>query len=222
MAKTKTDSNSPAAEKRYAKRKDPRQKRSLNTVESIKQAAVLLMQQKGMSDVGTHEIAEKAGVSIGSLYQYFPNREAIMVSLYEDVSSEYAGILKLQIPKLVNMSTAQAVKKTVTMLADMHDRHRLVLLQLASEMPQLRLDDQPLSFSRLAHSSTRAYLMSRPDSNRPRDLERKSFFLEQIILGCVNAYLSGEFPQISRDEFTRDLSRIITAYLDDWRPRKCL
>lgn len=205
-------------EKSHAKRKEPRQKRSQNTVAAIKQAAVLLMQEKGIRDVGTHEIAERAGASIGSLYQYFPNREAILAAVYEDISLEFAATLRASIPALSHLPTEPMTRRTVDMLLTMYERHQLVLLQLANEMPHLHLSEQAYSFRVLAHGSTRAWLVNRPEVRRQRDLERKAFFLEQIIIGSISSYLRDKPPLVNRAEFLRDLVRIVTAYLDNWQP----
>ncbi len=199
----------------YAKRKVPRQQRSRSTVESIQQAALLILSEEGLAHCSTERIAERAGVSIGSLYQYFPNRDAILTALYESVSIEYAGSLKSQVPELLSLPTAQAVERAIEKLLSMHERHRLVLLQLVHEVPHLRLAEQPFSFNHLTSSSTRAYLVSRLGTQRARDLDRRSFFMEQIILGCINAYLRDAPPRITRKEFMRDLCRIVTSYLGE-------
>jgi AcrR family transcriptional regulator len=62
-------------------RKSPTQSRSRFTVEQIVQAAAQVFTEKGYSGATTNHIAEKAGVSIGSLYQYFPNKDAILATL---------------------------------------------------------------------------------------------------------------------------------------------
>ncbi|WP_164727012.1 TetR/AcrR family transcriptional regulator [Shimia sediminis] len=62
-------------------RKKPRQQRSEATVEAILQAAARILVQQGLSALNTNAIADLAGVSVGSLYQYFPNKTAIMVAL---------------------------------------------------------------------------------------------------------------------------------------------
>ncbi len=64
-------------------RKLPVQKRSRDTVEVILEAAAHVFMKKGYAAGTTNHIAHKAGVSIGSLYQYFPNKDAILVSLAE-------------------------------------------------------------------------------------------------------------------------------------------
>ena len=62
-------------------RKQPRQARSQALVEAILDAATRIMVRDGREAANTNAIAREAGVSIGSLYQYFPNREAVLASL---------------------------------------------------------------------------------------------------------------------------------------------
>jgi len=64
-------------------RKQPRHSRSRVTVEAILQAAARLLEREGFARLTTNHVAEEAGVSIGSLYQYFPNKEAICHALAE-------------------------------------------------------------------------------------------------------------------------------------------
>lgn len=62
-------------------RRSPRQKRAKATIEAIQQATIKLLQQSEFDDITTNDIARIAGVSIGSLYQYFRNKEEILASL---------------------------------------------------------------------------------------------------------------------------------------------
>ncbi len=72
-----------SGEKSVTPRKPPIQKRSRETVEVILEAATQVFIQMRYSAGTTNRIAERAGVSIGSLYQYFPNKDAIPASLAE-------------------------------------------------------------------------------------------------------------------------------------------
>jgi len=63
------------------KRKTPRQIRAQATVEAILEASAHILVDFGHGALTTNKIAERAGVSIGSLYQYFPNKEAVMTEL---------------------------------------------------------------------------------------------------------------------------------------------
>lgn len=66
-----------------APRKSPAQNRSRFTVEQILEAAAQVFADLGYAGATTNHIAERAGVSVGSLYQYFPNKDAILVALVE-------------------------------------------------------------------------------------------------------------------------------------------
>lgn len=74
----------PAPEPIVSARKSPRQKRSKQLVEDILQAAIRVLSHEGATRFTTARVAETAGVSVGSLYQYFPNKEAILFRLQTD------------------------------------------------------------------------------------------------------------------------------------------
>jgi AcrR family transcriptional regulator len=67
--------------KKLAARKQPRQERSVATVDAILQAATYILTKRGWAAFTTNAVAEKAGVNIASLYQYFPNKDAIIAEL---------------------------------------------------------------------------------------------------------------------------------------------
>lgn len=69
------------AEQAIEPRKRPRQARATHTVEAILEAAARILEGQGLSAFNTNAVAERAGVSIGTLYQYFPAKEAILVAL---------------------------------------------------------------------------------------------------------------------------------------------
>jgi AcrR family transcriptional regulator len=62
-------------------RKQPKQARAAHTIEIIAEAASQILEREGEAALTTNRIAERAGVSIGTIYQYFPNKEAILVTL---------------------------------------------------------------------------------------------------------------------------------------------
>src|SRR5437773_55844 len=68
--------------KKRAPRREPRQKRARQTVEIVLDAVVEVLKRDGVSAVTTNRIAEVAGVSIGSVYQYFPDKQAIFMALH--------------------------------------------------------------------------------------------------------------------------------------------
>ncbi|WP_304306927.1 TetR family transcriptional regulator [Pseudacidovorax intermedius] len=75
---------SPRRSATLSSRKEPQQARSANLVAAVLEAAVQVLAQEGAQRFTTARVAEKAGVSVGSLYQYFPNKAAILFRLQSD------------------------------------------------------------------------------------------------------------------------------------------
>ena len=70
-------------------RKTPRQPRSSETVASILEAAAQILETKGFEGFNTNAVARRAGVSIGSLYQYFPGKDAMMIALMRRETAQF-------------------------------------------------------------------------------------------------------------------------------------
>ncbi|MCP1604958.1 TetR family transcriptional regulator [Pseudomonas citronellolis] len=79
---------------RIASRKQPRQARSTELVAAILDAAVQVLAKEGAQRFTTARVAERAGVSVGSLYQYFPNKAAILFRLQSDEWRQTSEMLR--------------------------------------------------------------------------------------------------------------------------------
>src|SRR6202789_1422879 len=79
------------------RRRQPTQKRAQETVNAILEAVIGLLKRSGVSAITTNSIAEAAGVSIGSVYQYFPNKRAIFIALHKRHIEPLVGMLQRKI-----------------------------------------------------------------------------------------------------------------------------
>ncbi|MBO9560373.1 MAG: TetR family transcriptional regulator [Caulobacter sp.] len=79
---------------RISSRKQPRQARSTELVAAILEAAVQVLAKEGAARFTTARVAEKAGVSVGSVYQYFPNKAAILFRLQTDEWRQTTDLLR--------------------------------------------------------------------------------------------------------------------------------
>ncbi|NVM74588.1 AcrR family transcriptional regulator [Duganella sp. SG902] len=70
-------------------RKVPRQSRSAHTVEAILEAAALVLEEGGLEGFNTNAVARRAGASIGTLYQYFPSKDALTLALLQREEGKY-------------------------------------------------------------------------------------------------------------------------------------
>lgn len=79
---------------RISTRKQPQQARSTELVAAILQAAIQVLAKEGATRFTTARVAEKAGVSVGSVYQYFPNKAAILFRLQSDEWQQTTQMLR--------------------------------------------------------------------------------------------------------------------------------
>jgi AcrR family transcriptional regulator len=199
---------------RYARRKIPRQGRSRSTVENIKQATLQLIAKEGVASLGTGRIAERAGISIGSLYQYFPTCEAILLALYEDVTASLTDATKRMLLDIMDVPRAEGIEYVIRSLLTLHKRNELVLIRLVEEKPELRFSAHPLSFGNLIRGSIRIYLQHQRPELASAQVERMAHFIEHISLSCIRWYLTDDHLRIGKEAFILDLSRMIVAYID--------
>ncbi len=194
------------------RRKLPRQQRAKATVDSILDAANDLIREKGFSSIGTGEIAARAGVNIASLYQYFPNRETILFSLYEEAANQGAHKLNSLAMKIVHDELETVVPKIIKLLLTHYEEHSAILLRMLHEVPELRRATRVVPFEKMIGSTIRLYLQQHPEF-RIKDTPRHMFFLENLVVSNLTRYVTDPPPNVSRSEFLTHLSRVIVAYL---------
>lgn len=108
-------------------RKRPRQARSVATFEAILEAAARILESLGFAGFNTNAVAELAGVSIGSLYQYFPSKDALIVEL---IRRERAN-LSNHIVEVIQQSDAADLKDKLKLIIQAAVQHQLSRPQLA-------------------------------------------------------------------------------------------
>ncbi|RUL68682.1 TetR/AcrR family transcriptional regulator [Dyella choica] len=101
-------------------RRIPRQQRSRQTVEAVLAAVPLVMKRHGAAAITTNRIAEVAGVSIGSLYQYFPDKKSVFHALHERHVGDVRNMLERHMAAHKSSSFSELVVDLVEELVDLH------------------------------------------------------------------------------------------------------
>ena len=128
------------------KRKFPLQKRSKEKVENILEAARSIIINEGVLNFNTNNIAKKAGISIGCIYQYFNSKEGILLALIKKDFSTRVSSLENNFQKFKNYPFEEKVKETINILFDFNDGGRDLItagkyLQLA-QVKSFQIDFQ--------------------------------------------------------------------------------
>lgn len=107
-------------------RRKPTQRRSKVLVDAIIQACQQVLENEGVEQLTTNRIAEVAGVTIGSIYQYFPNKEAILANLFsEKIAAESDQISRDSTQRVlaqVNISLRSTLREVINVNAELHRR----------------------------------------------------------------------------------------------------
>ena len=117
-------------------RKQATQARAAETVAVILEGAAHILEERGLEGYTTNAIAERAGVSIGSLYQYFPNKDAVTIAL---IGRESAGLLA-DIEAAARLSDWQAALRAMVEAGVAHQLRRPRLARLL-DIEESRLPD---------------------------------------------------------------------------------
>jgi AcrR family transcriptional regulator len=127
-------------------RKLPRQRRSVETVDRILDAAARIFDERGYRATTTNHVAAEAGVSIGSVYQYFPNKDALLVALAERHLDEVADRFgeRLMLLRDEQPPIAATVRSLVDLTVELNDTSRLHAV-LFSECPRTPALDERLA-----------------------------------------------------------------------------
>lgn len=122
-------------------RKQPKQGRSKATVAAILEAATQLLGERNLSELTTDRIAERAGVSVGSLYQYFPNKDAIMVALIQSQHARQVDALREALNGIKGMTIEVGVRRIVHAAMQHHFENALFASLVDREEVRLPVRD---------------------------------------------------------------------------------
>ena len=94
-------------------RKSPRQGRSIATVDAIFEATIQVLLSDGLIRINTTRVARRAGVSVGTLYQYFPNKQALLFAVFEDHMNKVAVAGEVACERACHQPLADMIQQLV-------------------------------------------------------------------------------------------------------------
>jgi len=190
-------------------RKTPRQARSEATVEAIHTATIQVLLTEGLHRLTTTRVAERAGVSVGTMYQYFPHKQALLYALNERYLDRVAQRLEAACKEQHGAALPGMVDALVTAYwAAKTERSDVTRALYRSSV---ELDNEALidAFARRMDSATTAMLTSAPDAAYA-DITLVNTTLLSVIFGTV------------RNVFERNLSESLQARVRTQLIRMCL
>jgi AcrR family transcriptional regulator len=190
----------------------PRQERAKQTVGAMLDAAVKLLKRGGASSISTNRVAETAGVSIGSLYQYFPNKNALFVALHERHIGLVAEVIGRRMTECSDSSLQHLVESLVEGMVEVHTVDTELSELLASEVPHRA--DGTVDFSTRFHEAFRAALAPHAASLGTKiDFDVRAFIMANMVDALGHAVVLRRPRGLSLARAKAESSKAILAYL---------
>lgn len=200
-------------------RKEPKQERSRRTVEAVLEAAAQVLVEEGYDRASTNRIAKVAGVSVGSLYQYFPSKEALVIALCRRHSDEMLSLLEDCVTRLWDEPLEVAVRTYVQSWLAAHrldpELHRAIVQQaLHLGLEHIR------QIQERAAVVVRAYLERHRAVLVPKDLDMAAYLLVNCVESCTHAaILAEEDGRLMDPSLEEELVALIVRYLTGKSPK---
>ncbi len=184
----------------------PTQKRAKVTVDAIVEAGFIAVAQSGIHGATTRQIADISGVGVGSLYEYFENKEAIYVAMNQRFVDDILEMLKEFRPKLVRVSLEDLVTQLLYLFRDLLQLHNGVYLKYfrySRYSPQIESALMELAMH---------YVMYNPQYLRVQNMLTISYICINGGIYSVTRHLSSPNPNMTFDELVEGLARMTTSY----------
>jgi AcrR family transcriptional regulator len=195
------------------RRKSPKQRRAVNTVDAIIEATQQIIIQEGFKNATTNRIAEVAGVSVGSLYQYFPNKQAIVKTLIETTVTQAADRVRTSLRRLMEEPLESALHQIMTFLLDMYKENDFILFRILDQVPELKEYTKNLSVEIYTYSTNLAFLEQHQADITVSDLRTALLIIERATIHNIECFLAQNPTNITEAQLIDELTRMAMNYL---------
>jgi AcrR family transcriptional regulator len=197
-------------------RRQPIQGRARVTYAAILEAAARVLVEHGYDQASTNRVARVAGVSVGTLYQYFGNKEGVYTALIDQLCDGQLDLLRRMTAELARIPLAAGVHTYVGALVARHAAegplHRALSQQAAHlAVPSLRRVQAE------SICAVRAYLEAHRAAILPRDLDLAAYVLVAMVQGIIDGATFVDAPP-PWTALAQEIGRVVLRYLQGGVP----
>jgi AcrR family transcriptional regulator len=200
-------------------RKSASQERSRATVQALLDATARVLTREGYDRASTNRIAATAGVSVGSLYQYFPNKEALVAALVARHNREMLDLLREALKEVASLDLATAIAKLVRAAVDAHRVDPALHRVFDEQVPRMGQLAKIEALQGETFQLVRSYLDQRRDEISVRDLDSATSILVTTVEALTHQFVIHRpgAPERDRDRFIDEVTRLVMGYLQPGR-----
>jgi AcrR family transcriptional regulator len=191
-------------------------------VETLLDATARVLTREGYDRASTNRIAATAGVSVGSLYQYFPNKEALVAALVARHNRDMLQLLRDALKKVASLDLATAMRELVKATLDAHLVDPALHRIFSEQVPRMGQLAKIEALQRETFLLVRAYLEERRKEISVRDLDAATSILVTTVEALTHEFVIRKPDALDRDRerFIDEVTRLIAGYLMPRPPRR--
>jgi len=191
-------------------------------VRAIQEACLQVLEQEGPDQLTTQRIADVAGINIASLYQYFPNKEAILADVFEQQIRQYTDTAAERFEEIDRLSRI-SLGETLAAIVDMEVDQCLMLYQMDPDFYRAyqhsydihrRINELTISLSNPAWEEWfPQFLALHRDKLRGDDIDLLSRIASHTLSGVLVSTVSEEPELLQKEGFKQELFELLRGYL---------
>ena len=197
-------------------RKHASQERSRATVDALIEATRRLLVREGFDKASTNRIAREAGVSVGSLYQYYPGKEALVAAVIDRHNRDLMQVVRAALVEVAALPIEEAIRRLVTVAIDAHRIDPRLHRVLAEQIPRTGRLEKVATFNREYYALVKDYLANHRDEMRAVDLDLAAFVCVTSIEALTHTAVLHR-PDVLSDDAVETLvdeaARLVIRYL---------
>ena len=199
-------------------RKLPVQERARQTIATILEATAQILMEEGSERLTTNHLARKAGFSIGTIYQYFPNKEAIVLALIERQREEAGRRIQSMLESQQDASAEEKIRRIVRILHEAFTVHRMPERRLALALLQIAVArGLPTPPNVAVQAIVKIWTESEGQEDRQLNAS-EGFILTRAVIEVLRQATLQSSPLLGRAEFEDALLRLVFGFLGAARP----
>jgi len=203
-----------AARVRTSPRRQAIQPRARATVDAILEATARILVREGYDHASTNRIAEAAGVSIGSLYQYFPSKEALVAALLERHVEEMSAMIGEEASAVWNAPLPEALERVARAMLAAHALDPKLHKVLVEQVPRVGRLERIGEVEKHTLALARTFLEHRTADLRPGlDLEMAAFVIVATLEALTHGAVLHRPDLLAGDRLVREMRDVLVRYL---------
>ncbi len=194
-------------------RKNASQERSRATVDALLAATARVLVKEGYDHASTNKIADAAGVSVGSLYQYFPSKEALVAAVSDRHTRAMMDVVRAALLRVAALPIAEAARELVRVMIEAHRIEPKLHRVLVEQIPRIGALERIEAVDEEAQALVKAYLEAHRDEVVHEDLELAAFVAVSSVEALTHVAVLRRPELIQDPRFVDHVTTLVVRYL---------